>query len=227
MLQAAVVQLAPNRYLEPCSSPCCCWRWAAQEILEEHEEASKTGERLRSALQEEWNKNAPLQLAELRQIHQALETRLEMAIAELSSLRDKLAASEAAQEELLDAKCKANTALEESEQQRLRMEEMLESRCSQLEAQLRKALDKPGVVELEKTLAGELAKATEMERQHCRLEEELNDVKMQRTDLEWDLRQSRVKMAALEQWKRRRLRCCKARKTNERNQVQRLARAGG
>merc|ERR1719375_1908866 len=73
MLQAAIMQLAPNSHVAPCRHGTCCWRWAARRLLDECEFATRNAHQLREAFYEELGDSAVQQLISMQQSYAELK----------------------------------------------------------------------------------------------------------------------------------------------------------
>lgn len=113
MLQAAVVQFAPRAHMTPCSSAWCCWRWAAQRLLDDYAAARDSAEGLRVILDDELGQSAKQQLFDLQGQHDTVLGKWRGATQELCQLRSRCESLEKSREETEGSCREAWKALDE------------------------------------------------------------------------------------------------------------------
>lgn len=192
MLQAAVMQLAPSARLEPCCSASCCWRWAAQQLLEEYATVRSSADGLRAVLDEEIGRSAQQRLLKLQREHDELLRRWRATSAELAWLKKRHQGLEGEHLQALAERGQASEGLQAAERAREQLQAEAAARESEFAAQLAAASRRPGARELEEMLEEERAHTKELEGGREKASEELTKVRIQRTDLEWKVQQLRM-----------------------------------
>lgn len=211
-LLAAVRHFSPRGHMDTCSSASCCWRWAAEELVEEYRELSRVSQGLRTALEKENGQSVQQQLLELDVAHEALLIKFHSMAAELAALREQHQALKGAQAKAEIERDQALETLQEVECKSSASEAESVARILQLEAQLDEELSRSRARELERRLHEEIEKVRDLEASTEEAEAGFTAVKIQRTDLEWQVQGLLTRMNQMrqrkkqQQWRQARLR---------------------
>jgi len=195
MFQAAIFQLAPPSMILPCGSVHCCWRWAAHRLLEEYDSKRRIVEGLRHTLDEELGRSVRNRLMELEVKHEEVLCRYREAVEEAKSYAKRQGSFE---RELRDSQeARANAEHRFFEAERLHRQEAwrAEAKIDELRDELRRAFERPGAAELEEKLKVEKDKIFQLQSSLEQTQDELNNLRVQRTELEWQLGQAKAAVA--------------------------------
>jgi len=76
LLQATIMQLAPNSHVMPCRHGTCCWKWAARRLMDECCQATRNSHKLKEAFYEELGDSAVQQLIDSQKAYVALQDQM-------------------------------------------------------------------------------------------------------------------------------------------------------
>jgi len=79
MLHAAIVRLAPRPFIASCKAQSCCWRWAAERLLDEYATLRAEANTARAVLLDELGHSVRQELLNLQQTHDQTSMKLEAA----------------------------------------------------------------------------------------------------------------------------------------------------
>lgn len=115
LLQAAIMQVAPNSHMSSCRYGACCWRWAARRLMDECALAQKTARLLRTAFYEELGDSVRQQLIHMQQDYADLQAKMHAAREQLEVQSQSMAALERKLEVEVAARLRAEIAQERAE----------------------------------------------------------------------------------------------------------------
>lgn len=200
--QAAVMQLAPSKYLQCCSGP-CCWRWAAQQLLAEYAAMRGAAEGLRAALDEELGHSVKQRFVDLKAEHDALLPKWRAASEGLSQLQERNRGLEREHVEAVAACNQANRAFAAAERAREELESKVAAQEFEFKAMLAASSSRPDEEELERLLEEEKENSAESGRVRDKATEDFLKVRIERTELEWKLQQMKVALLR-KRWSKKR-----------------------
>lgn len=178
--------------MESCSSAGCCWCWATKQLLDEFASLREVTDGLRAILDEELGDSAQLQLLQLRAEHEEqakLLLSLEQEVLNAAERNSRLERAE-------------RNAVEEAREARIELVELREKsseelhlaavRELQLQEQLKQALQRPQAEVLETWLEEEKQRSALLETENYKFLAQMETLKIERTELEWQNKQLRM-----------------------------------
>eukprot|EP00927_Polykrikos_kofoidii_P051386 TRINITY_DN45183_c0_g1_i1.p1 TRINITY_DN45183_c0_g1~~TRINITY_DN45183_c0_g1_i1.p1 ORF type:complete len:345 (+),score=56.22 TRINITY_DN45183_c0_g1_i1:131-1165(+) len=144
MLQSAIMALAPRPFLVPCTSTGCCWRWAAQTLLDEYSVVRAEANTARAVLVDELGGSVRQQLIDLQERHASTSLKMETTCKEVEMLkrsRETLEKKLAKCEGELRESNRQVVELNSTNQRLMREHTQFEDRTSQVLLDLRRKLE--------------------------------------------------------------------------------------